>query len=415
MRAHDGMGVKVRFRNGAWWVFINHRGSRKAKRIGDRETAVKVARAIRERLASGDLQLGPATDQETLKTYAAEWGKSLSGLKSSTVRFYTDNLKRHVLPALGQRPIGSINRADCRTLIATLRGKGLKLNTVRGIARTLSVVLSQAVEDEKLPANPALRLGKYLRRGDEPERTIQPLTAGEVAHLVAVAKEHFPRWHAWVLCALRTGLRLGELLALQWGDIDAHGRFIVVQRNIVRGVLTSPKSHQRRRVEMSPQLEAALSVWRRALRARWLKKGEPMPAWIFPSLEGTALEERNVRTVFTRLLAKADLRQIRIHDLRHTYATLLLQAGAPITYVSQQLGHRDASITLRVYAHWLPDVSRREVDRLDALQPDATPAQPEDVSGDEPTEPKSFVLSGEPPRNRTENPQIKSLLLCQLS
>lgn len=94
-----------------------------------------------------------------------------------------------------------------------------------------------------------------------------------------------------------------------------------------------------------------------------------MPAWIFPSPEGTALEERNVRTVFARLLAKADMRQICIHDLRHTYSTLLLQTGAPITYVSQQPGHRDASITLRVYAHWLPDVSRR-VDRLDPLQSD---------------------------------------------
>jgi integrase len=87
---------------------------------------------------------------------------------------------------------------------------------------------------------------------------------------------------------------------------------------------------------------------------RWLKKGEPMPAWIFPSPKGTALEERNVRTVFVRLLAKADMRQICIHDLRHTYSPLLLQTGAPITYVSQQPGHRDASITLRVYAHWLP-------------------------------------------------------------
>jgi hypothetical protein len=70
---------------------------------------------------------------------------------------------------------------------------------------------------------------------------------------------------------------------------------------------------------MSPQLEAALSVWRRAsCVVRWLKKGEPMPAWIFPSPEGTALEERNVRTVFARLLTKADMRQICIHDLRHT-------------------------------------------------------------------------------------------------
>ena len=86
-----------------------------------------------------------------------------------------------------------------------------------------------------------------------------------------------------------------------------------------------------------------------------------------------------------------------------------------ITYVSQQLGHRDASITLRIYAHWLPDASQREVDRLDTLQPPATAAQPEALSAEEWEQAKSFVMSGEPRRNRTFNPQIKSLLLCQLS
>ena len=106
---------------------------------------------------------------------------------------------------------------------------------------------------------------------------------------------------------------------------------------------------------------------------------------------------------------------MRIHGLRHTYATLLLQNGAPITYVSEQLGHRDASITLRVYAHWLPDGSRREAERLDTLQLSATPAQPERVSDDQVEEVKSFRMKGEPRRNRTFNPQIKSLLLCQLS
>jgi integrase len=98
-----------------------------------------------------------------------------------------------------------------------------------------------------------------------------------------------------------------------------------------------------------------------------------MPEWVFPSLTGTPVEERNVRHVFRRVLERAGLRHIRIHDLRHTYATLLLQAGAPITYVSAQLGHRDASITLRVYAHYLPSASQREVDRLDAPQQSATP------------------------------------------
>jgi hypothetical protein len=97
-----------------------------------------------------------------------------------------------------------------------------------------------------------------------------------------------------------------------------------------------------------------------------------------------------------KLLEKAEQRQIRIHDLRHTYATLLLQAGAPITYVSQQPGHRDASITLRVYARHLPDASQRDADRLDSLQPSATPVQPESDTDDESLPGKSFRVSGEP-------------------
>ena len=151
-----------------------------------------------------------------------------------------------------------------------------------------------------------------------------------------------------------------------------------MQRNIVRGVLTSPKSHQRRRVGVSVQLGEVLLAWGRAQRAHWLKKGKDAPAWVFPPRERTALEERNVRHVFTRMLEKAELRQLRVHDLRHMFATLLLQAEAPITYVSQQLGHADASITLRVYAHYLLDASRKHVDLLDT-QPSAIPAQPEDA------------------------------------
>jgi integrase len=100
-----------------------------------------------------------------------------------------------------------------------------------------------------------------------PRRVIQPLSVADAAHLMAVAERHFGRWYPWVLCALRTGLRLGELLALQWGDLDFNGRSLMVQRNVVRGVLTSPKSHQRRRVDMTPQLRTALLAWRHVQRA----------------------------------------------------------------------------------------------------------------------------------------------------
>jgi integrase len=370
---------------------------------GPRETALRVAKRIRERIAAGDLRLG-ATSDETVAAFAANWVKALTGnLKASTVQFYDDNLRRHVLPLLGSRPVGSVTRSDCRDVVTTARNKGLKLNTVKGIARTLSALLSQAVEDERLDANPALRMGRYLRRGDEPKGEIHPLSAVEVDLLVLTAKEHFPRWHAWVLCALRTGLRSGELLGLSWSDVDWNGRFIVVQRNIVRGVLTSPKSHQRRRVDMSVQLTEVLLAWRRTQRAHWMKKGKDAPLWVFPSRDGTALEERNVRHVFTRILEKAELRQLRVHDLRHTFATQLLQAGAPITYVAKQLGHADASITLRVYAHYLPDPSRKDVDLLDT-QPSATPAQPDDtIAADDASEvAELFGKSGEPDFHQLE-------------
>jgi len=173
-------------------------------------------------------------------------------------------------------------------------------------------------------------------------------------------------------------VRAGELLALQWSDFNWRRGFVQIQRNLVRGQLTTPKNHQSRRVDLSRQLQVALRLWRRQQRRAWLKVGRPFPEWVFGSVTGTALDEANVRKAFNRLLDAADLHRRGPHQLRHTCASLLLRAGVPITYVSRQLGHKDAAITLRVYAHWLPDPSREKlVDRLDATQPDATPAQPE--------------------------------------
>ena len=128
----------------------NHDGRRRAKKIGDRDAAKRVARQIREHLAAGDLHLTADAPAETLDAYARAWLESLSGnLKASTIKFYGDNLKLHVLPLLGTQPLDAVSRRDARELIVASRKKGLKLNTVKGIARTLSTVLSQAVEDEK--------------------------------------------------------------------------------------------------------------------------------------------------------------------------------------------------------------------------------------------------------------------------
>ena len=267
------MGVKIRFWKGAWWIVVHHGGRRKTKRIGDRETAERVARAIREKLAKGDLDLTSTSDTETFRAYATTWLGTMKGtLKASTVAFYEGHLERHVFPALGIRQVASLRRSDCREFVTRCRAKGLKVTTVRGIARTLSTILTQAVEDELLPANPALRLGKYLRTADEPEPEVGPFTRDEAALLVATARVRFPDWYAWVLCGLRTGMRAGELLALQWGDINWRHGFIQVQRNLVRGQLTTPKNHPapaRRPVTAASCRPAALAP----AAARGLAKG----------------------------------------------------------------------------------------------------------------------------------------------
>jgi len=379
------VGVTVRFRKGAWWVFVNHQGRRKAKRIGDRETAQKVAQGLREALARGELNLPALAEGQTFRAYAEKWlEQARVRLKGSTVMFYESHLEQHIYPSIGTRRVEELRRADCRDLIFRWREKGLKVSTVRGVVRTVSTILSQAVDDELLSANPALHMGKYLRRGDEGESLPDPFTRDEAALVVTTAYAHFQDWYPWVLTALRTGMRLSELLGLQWGDIDWRSGTLTVARSLVRGRVTTPKNHHRRRIDLSRQLQVALRLWRRQERRLWLAKGQPRPEWVFASVSGTALDESNVRKALNRILEKAELRHRGPHQMRHTCASLLLAAGEPITYVSKLLGHHDASITLRVYAHWLPDTTRRRgVDQLDDARPSATPAQPEALTVNE--------------------------------
>ena len=177
------------------------------------------------------------------------------------------------------------------------------------------------MEDGLVPVNVSLKPGKFLPK--IPKRhNITPLTRAEVATLLEVTKTRLPRYFPLFLCAVRTGLRMGELLALQWGDIDWQGRFIEVQRNYTRLRLTTPKSGENRRVDMSRELGQALKDLHTEQQinaaARGSKDASP---WVFQSQTGGLLHPNNLRDrVFYGLLKRAGLRQVRFHDLRHTFA-----------------------------------------------------------------------------------------------
>lgn len=211
---------------------------------------------------------------------------------------------------------------------------------MRGVNRTLSAVLSQAVEDAWLPANPAFRMGKHLRDGDAVREEIDPFTREEAHAFLEHVQTAAPTYYPFFLCALRTGMRLGELLALEWDDVDFVARLIQVRRARVSGKLTSTKNKQHRRVDMSLTLATVLKrLWTERKRHA-MASADPLTPAVFLTSEGLPIDGDNLRSrVFYRLLEAAQVKRIRLHDLRHTYATLLIQNGESLAYVRDQLGH----------------------------------------------------------------------------
>jgi len=237
------------------------------------------------------------------------------------------------------------------------------------------------VEDGILASNPASRPARFIKTGDRREK-IDFLTPEEGRALLDAAWEHYARTFPLLLTAMRTGLRQGELIALQWGDIDWRGKFIEVRRSNYMGNLTCPKSGKGRRVDMSDQLAAALTDHKRSVAAEAIKAGRAFPEWVFPTIDGTALDAANVRRSLSLCLKKAGLRRIRFHDLRHSFASWLIGNGESLAYVRDQLGHHSVQITVDTYGHLIPGANRQAVNRLDDAEwrttggKYATPTQP---------------------------------------
>jgi len=181
-----------------------------------------------------------------------------------------------------------------------------------------------------------------------------------------VSRQHYPLF----LCAIHTGLRSGELAGPKWGDIDFRGKFLTVRREIVLGkIIATTKTDKIRRVDLSDSLLEELAELKLKRKEDWLKKGlNEIPEWIFCNREGNPLDMHNLKNRhFFKCLEKAGLRRIRFHDLRHTFASLLIQNGESLAYVKDQLGHSSIKLTVDVYGHLVPGANREAVNRLPTL------------------------------------------------
>lgn len=381
------MGVTVRKRGNQWYVFINHNGQRKAKCIGENHAAaVQVKRVLEAKLALGDIGVfGDAGSKTpTFGDYADLWLKDHARLvcKRSTIDGYESVLRQHLRPRFESRHLNEINRSDIKSLITDLIARKLTRSSVRNALSIIRGIFNYAIEEGVLDSNPAGNLGRFTRTAKTSEVKGVALTTNEVEKLLGTVKRISPEYYPIFLLAVRGGLRRGELVALQWGDIEFgtddkdDNRFILVQHNYVRREHTSTKSKKSRRVDMSRQLRGVLIKMRDIRLKAAIKEGRAdiSKELVFSSPDGRILDPDNFyHRHFVPLLKKSGIRKIRLHDLRHTFGSLLIQRGASIVYVKEQMGHSSIQVTVDTYGHLIPGANVSFVDRLDEKPPEARP------------------------------------------
>ena len=378
------MGIKVREKvkeSGVWWVFVNHDSDRSSTLVGSLKAANKTAEDLQHRLALG-LELFPEKKQApaapTLAAYCSKFeaGYLKAAVRESTAERYDQCFRIHILPKLGKLALNEVTREEIKGLIADLVAKNLARHSIRNVTACLCSVLSHAVEDTLIAHNPATKLGRYFKQAHVLHDKIEPLTEDEVPLFLAAVSERdgkrykgAPECFPLFLCAIHTAMRAGELAGLQWGDIDWNGKFLVVRRSVKRGKINPTKTDRIRRIDMSDDLIEELGAFRRRCLAAALRNGKnEIPEWVFASGDGTARDMHNIeRRELGKCLQAAKLRNIRLHDLRHTTASILIQRGAPLAYIRDLLGHSSIKVTVDIYGHLVPGANRQEMNRLPSL------------------------------------------------
>ncbi|MCH8819199.1 MAG: site-specific integrase [Acidobacteria bacterium] len=287
-----------------------------------------------------------------------------------TWRRYEQLFRTHIEPNLGSVRLSRLRPNQLRDLYSSKLAEGLAVETVRHLHKVIRAALNQAEREDLVVKN----VCRQVRPPRKQRYEINPLSPDEARRLRKTLRGH-PDEALYVL-ALSTGMRQGEILGLRWRDCDLDSGYISVNRSLVfirnDWALEEPKTKSsRRRIHLALD---AIETLRTHLLSQLEKRLALGAAWqdndlVFPTGIGTAKRGRSLVTrSFRPLLEAAGLRRIRFHDLRHTFASLLLQNGESLPYVRDQLGHSSIKLTVDIYGHLEPGANREAVNRLPSLE-----------------------------------------------
>ena len=362
------MSVFQKYKNGNWYVefWYQEAVTKKRKRFRHstgagitKKQAEKLERQWKENLEKFGSMEPPA--QKT--TESRKQGVPFSGFakkfiedyakvrnKPSEVKSKLSIIRNHLYPFFGDTSITQIDRKQIDMFIAAKKRAGASPKTINNLLGTLSRMFNLAIEWGYLDRSPMIGVKKLK----EAEPGFDFYTAEETLKFLAECRRSEPYWYPYFVAAFNTGMRLGELSGLKRCDVDFDQNVIHVRRNLWHGQEGTPKGGKNRQIPMNTQLRDTLEA-----HCEGLKPDDR----VFEAKRGTELTRNSQRNPFFRIIEKANLKRIRFHDIRHTFASQLVINKVPLRAVQQLLGHADIRMTER-YSHLTHEATQEAVDTL---------------------------------------------------
>ena len=306
-------------------------------------------------------------------------------IRPTTQETYESRIRLHIIPEIGDLPLNKLTQNDLQQFYGRLKksgrkrftdkyGEGLSDRMVRMCHATCRSALEKAVQDGLIRVNPAIGCKLPPKKA----REMQVLTREELQRFLIQAKSE--GYYEVFLLDLATGLRRGELMALQWDDLNFKTGVLNVNKQVydVRGQLqiSTPKTKNSiRKIVLPPAVVAVLREYKKTVDSRWM----------FPSpvKEDCPITPGVVRRRLQLILEHAGCKHVRFHDLRHTFATLALENGMDVKTLSAMLGHVSAATTLDIYTHITDDMQRAAAENIDRGIGKAAPQDDASESGQE--------------------------------
>lgn len=348
-------------------------GKRKQKSVGGFKTKKEAEKALAEMIAKVEKGEYFEETNMTLEEYLNKWLEYTKyNVSENTYIFYKEITTKRLIPMLGKIELKKLKAINIQTFLTEiLNSENVSPTTVRHYYNVLNIALNQAVKMQLIQINPCNSVIPPKKK----ENKINVLTPEQVKILLDFTKEsEFSVMYIPLHLALFCGLRRGEILGLQWNNVDFENNLIRISDNMVKvgtkAKMTTPKSDNSvRTVAILNETVNILKQHRKKQLENKLLFGSQYNDTNFVCTwpDGRHLKPDYLTHTLKKLLKKCNLPDIRFHDLRHTHATLLLMQGVNPKIVAERLGHSKVDITLDTYSHVLPEMQQEAVRKLDEL------------------------------------------------